>query len=179
MEKQRKIWKSYDGRDLDKKQVLVPQMTTLDYARSIGATMENLRTWTTAGVRYWVMFVPVSEDMEEVCKKAFYSELNDYLDEKLGPGRRGRHIVSLDAMLEEGCCPEGTVSSAESIALERILLDEIITELGKKNALYEKIIRLGCQGLSRRDIVEALSVKKSQAYELIRKCHEEVEKWLG
>ena len=94
-------WKSYDGCELEEGQVLVPQRITLEAARDMGVVMENLRTWTIAGVRYTVMFVPVSVDKEAGCWKEFYSELNEYLDEKLGPERRGRHVVSLDALMED------------------------------------------------------------------------------
>lgn len=174
---QGKGWKSFDGREVEEGQVLVPQRTLREYARSIGAVMENMRIWSTAGVKYLVMFVPVSMDMEDICWKVFYSELNEYLDECLGPGRRGRNIVSLDAMLEKGYQPVGAVSSAESVVMEGILLDEMITELEMKNALYGDVIRLGYRGMDRKGIVVALPVKKSQAYEVYRKCKEEAECW--
>lgn len=179
MAKQGNNWESFDGREIEEGQVLVPQRTTLEYAMSIGAVMENLRTWTTAGVRYTVMFVPVNEGMGDTCWKEFYSELNEYLDEFLGPSRRGRSIVSLDEMLEEGCFPTETVMSAESIAMERILLDELIAVVGKKNPLYGEVIRMGYQGMNRKEITDYLPVKKSQAYEVYRRCREEVEQWLG
>lgn len=178
MAKQGNNWKSFDGRKVEDGQVLVPQRTTLEYARSIGAVMENLRTWITAGVRYTVMFVPVAQDMEEICWKEYYSELNEYLDECLGPGRRGRRIVSLDAMLEEDFLPIEAVTSAESIVMEGILLDELIIDLSEKNALFGDVIRLGYKGLSRKAIAEALPVKKSQAYDVIKKCRNEAERWL-
>ena len=178
MADQEKKWKSYDGCNLEEGQVLVPQLVTFEYARSIGAEMGNLRTWTTAGVRYLVMFVPVSWAMKDVCMKAFYADLNELLDERLGPGRRGRKVVSLDVLLEENGVPADPVPSAESLVMEGILLDEMIADLGKKNALFGDVIRLGYRGFSRKDIVEALPVRKSQAYELVRKCRDEAEGWL-
>ena len=59
-----------------------------------------------------------------------------------------------------------------------ILLDEMAAELGEENPLYSEIIRLGYQGLTRKEIAESLPVKKSQAYEMIRKCREEAERFL-
>lgn len=178
MATQGKDWRSFDGRELEDGQVLVPQRITLEAARDMGVVMENLRTWTIAGVRYTVMFVPVRVDKEAGCWKEFYSELNEYLDEKLGPERCGRHVVSLDALLEEGYLPAGAAASAETIALEGVLLGEMIAELGKKNALLGEVIRLGYQGMDRKGIADKLPVKKSQAYDVIRKCREEVEWWL-
>lgn len=178
MAKQENQWKCYDGREVEEGQVLVPQRTTKEYARSIGAVMENLRTWTTAGVRYLVLFVPVSKDMKDICLKAFYSELNEFLDERLGPARRGRCIVSLDALLEKEYEPTETAPSAESVVMEGVLLDEMITDLEKKNELYRDVIRLGYQGMDRKEIADALPVKKSRAYDVIRKCRVEAEEWL-
>lgn len=175
---QGKDWKSYDGRELVDGYVLVPQVVSPEYARSIGAVMGNLRTWTLAGVRYTVMFVHVPEEKKRICMKSFYSQVNDLLDEKLGPGRRGRCVVSLDALLEEDYLPADASPSAESIVMEGILLDEMIADLGRKNPLFGDIIRLGYRGFGRKDIVDALPVGKSQAYDMIRKCREEAERWV-
>ncbi len=178
MVKQGKDWKSFDGREVEAGQVLVPQMVTKEYARSIGAVMENLRTWVTAGVRYLVMFVQVPVDQVDIAWKVFWSNVNEYVDEKLGPGRRGRRVVSLDAMLDEGYLPEGAAPAAESIVMEGILLDELIAGVEKMHPLFKDVIRLGYQGLERKEIADALPVKKSQAYEVIKRCREEAEKWL-
>ncbi len=172
-----KDWKSFDGREVEAGQVLVPELVTKDYARSIGAVMANLRTWTTAGVRYTVMFVAVSLNMEAVSRQAFYADVNEYMDEVLGPERRGRQLVSLDALLEEGFLPAGAVPSAESAAMEGILPEELYADIRKVNPLFGEIIRLGYQGLDRKEIVDALPVRKSQGYEVYRRCRETVERW--
>ena len=172
-------WKSFDGHELSAGEVLVPQLVTKEYARSIGAVMENLRTWTMAGVRFTVMFVPVPADMAEACRKTFNAEVNELLDEKLGSSRHGRCQISLDALMEEGYLPAGTGPSAEAIVMEGILLDELIAHVGKLNPLFGDVVRLGYQGLGRKEIVEGLPVKKSQGYEVYKKCREEAERWLN
>lgn len=156
----------------------MPQLVTMEYARSIGAVMENLRTWTMAGVRYVVMYAPVLKDQEEISKQNFNAQLNEFLDEKLGPGRRGRRIVSLDPMLAEGYMPAGAAPSAEAILMEGELLQELFSDLAELNPLYAEVVRLGYEGLDRKEIVDLLPVKKSQAYEVYRRCREEAEKWL-
>ena len=178
MTKQDKNRKSYDGREVKEGQMLVPQRVDPDYARSIGAVMENLRTWSTAGVRYTVMFVPVDLEMEGICWKNFYAELNEYLDEKLGQARHGRNVVSLDALVEENKLQAVQVSSAEAIALEGLVLDDLFRHVGEISPLFEEVTRLGYQGLDRKEIVDALPVGKSQGYELYKRCREEVERWL-
>ena len=178
MAKQGNDWKSYDGRELKDGEVLVPQLVTPEYARSLGAEMANLRTWTTAGVHYTVMFVAVPAEQEKICRAAFTQELNEYLDEKLGPARRGRRETSLDALAEGGYDSADGGPSTESIALEGILLDELLCEAEKANPLFRDVIRLGYSGLDRKEIIGALPLKKSQAYDVIRKCREEAEKFL-
>ena len=125
MAKQGNDWKAYDGRELKGGEVLVPQMVTQEYARSIGADMSALRTWTTAGIRYTVMFVPVPEEQEEICRKIFCQELNEYLDEKIGPARRGRCCTSLDELAEKGYDPADRRASTEAIVMEEILLNAL------------------------------------------------------
>ena len=131
MTEQGNTWKSYDGREVGSGEVLVPQLVSRDYARSIGAVMDNLRTWSMAGVRFLVMFVPVPLDMVDVCWKTFNADVNELLDARLGPGRGRRPVESLDALMEENRLPEVAVSSAEAIAMEGILLDEMIAEQDK------------------------------------------------
>jgi len=178
MAKTGKDWKSYDGYEVCEGEILVPQLVDPDYAWSIGAVMENLRTWTVAGVRFIVMFVPVPVDMAGECWKAFYSAVNELLDDRLGPARRGRQTVSLDALLEKDYLPADAVPSSESIVMEGILLDEMISALGMKNPLYADVIRLGYRGLDRKEVVDRLPVRKSRRYDLYRRCMEEAEGWL-
>ena len=74
---------------------------------------------------------------------------------------------------------EGVAPTAESIDMEGILLDELIAGVEKMHPLFKDVIRLGYQGLERKEIADALPVKKSQAYEVIKRCREEAERWLG
>ncbi len=208
-------WKSYNNEPVGEGQVLVPQLVSLEYARSIGTDMRNVRTWTKGGVSYPVIFVPVPEEMEAFGWQVFQADENDYLDEQLGPNRYARCLVPRE---DGGCrvcpkecggvrnlctaCPhrgeyaredrslfsldilEGddlftqTESSAESVAMEEILLAEMISELARKNPLFEQVIRLGYQGMNRKEVAQELPLAKSRAYELYRQCREEAERFL-
>lgn len=212
MAKQDNQWKSYDGREIEPGQVLVRQLVTREYAREIGADPKSLRTWSTAGVSYLVMKVPVSADMEEICEKAFNAQVNDRLDEQMGPMRRARcmvpqpdgrkvvctkatcgttcsacphrgeyekedrSMVSLDALEEEEYLPAEAAPSAEDEAILKIRLEELMIQLEEVNPLYPKVIRMLRQGMQTKEIVEALPMKKSRAYELIRKSQAEAER---
>ena len=144
----------------------------------MGVVMANLRPWFQVGVRFTVMFAQVPEEQKEICWKNFYASVNEYLDEKLGPGRRGRQVVSLDAMMEEDYLPAEAMPSAASVAMAGLLYDELVAVLGKMCLLYVDILRMCREGLSRKEIVDRLPVKKSQGYDLYRKCREEAERWL-
>lgn len=93
MTKQDNNWQSYDGQPLKADEVLIPQLVTEDYARDLGAVMGNLRTWEKSGVYYTVMFVPVKTSQKKQAMKIFNADVNDLLDEKLGPNRFSRCMV--------------------------------------------------------------------------------------
>lgn len=86
-------WKAYNDAKLKADEVLVPQLVSKDYARDLGANMANLRTWEKAGVKYTVMFTPVNKHQEKIAWFIFNAEVNELLDEKLGPNRQSRCLV--------------------------------------------------------------------------------------
>ncbi len=88
-----KSWKSYNNEPLRDGEILVPQLVSHEYAIARGADPANLRTWTKSGVRFLVMFVPVPVAQEKICRQEFNSEVNELLDERLGPNRRSRCLI--------------------------------------------------------------------------------------
>ena len=178
MAKQGNDWKAYDGRALKEGEVLVPQLVTMEYARSLGAEMDNLRIWSKGGVHYFVMFVAVPKAQEELGWAVFNQEVNEHLNEKLGPVRTGREEYSLDALAEWGVEARDSRYSPESILTEGLLLEALISEAERVNPLFRDVIRLGWSGLKRSEIIGALPVKKTQAYDLVRRCREAAKEFL-
>ena len=88
-----KSWKSYNNEPLRDGEILVPQLVSREYAIARGADPANLRTWVKCGVRFLVMFVPVPVAQEKICWQVFNSEVNELLDERLGPNRRSRCLI--------------------------------------------------------------------------------------
>jgi len=72
----------------------------------------------------------------------------------------------------------GCVPSAESFAIEGELLRDLIDTFSKKCPVYADIIKLGYEGLSKKEIVERLPVHKSRGYELYNECRKVVEDYL-
>lgn len=200
----------YNGEPLQEGYVLVPQMINSEYAELIDAI--GVRTWYRCGVPYQVMFVPVPIDQAGLALKTLNNNVNDHLDEKLGPNRysrcmirhpdgsikpcpkevngkynpcglcpnRGkldkenRSTVSLETLDEDEFHPMDAASSAEECALLGFILDDLLKDLPQ----FAEIIRLGYQGLSRKEIIAQLPVKKSQAYQLFNECKKQVEEYL-
>ena len=81
----------FNGESLRDGEVLVPQFISRDYADLIDAT--DVRTWYMCGVPYLVMFVAVPAEQAEIALKAFNADVNDYMDERLGPNRRSRCLI--------------------------------------------------------------------------------------
>ena len=86
-------WKSYNDVTLQAGEVLVPQLVSKEYAAELGANMANLRTWEKSGISYLVMFIPMPKNQEKQAWSIFNSEVNELLDEKLGPNRFSRCMV--------------------------------------------------------------------------------------
>ena len=209
--------KPYNDKPLRDGEVLVPQMVTDRwYAISIGGNPRNFRTWTLAGVRYTVMFVPVKTDEVAISMKAFTEALNELLDERLGPNRHSRclipqpdgsvkvcprvngnnhapcsmcphrgeyeredrSIVSLDELAEEDFTPADCVPSAESVAMDGLLLKDLIKEVRRKKPILADIVSMGYDGLTKKEIVQRLGMKSSQAYELYAQAEKLVRAFL-
>ena len=86
--------KPYNDEPLLEGEVLVPMLVDdRQYAIAIGAKPKNFRTWTTAGISYTVMFVPVPTEHAVSSTKAFYAAVNELLDLKLGSNRYSRCLV--------------------------------------------------------------------------------------
>lgn len=202
--------KPYNNVPLREGEVLVPQLVDdRAYAIAIGADPVNLRTYTTAGVSYLVMFVAVPKEHEAESMKAYYAAVNELLDEKLGPNRasrclipqadgtkkvcpklkdgnhepcdtcphRGeyeredRSMVSLQDLDDENYAPMESAPSAEDEALLGIMLDDLLEYLGGMNPMLADVVRMGYDGMTKKDIVRNLPVKSSQAYDLFNKAH--------
>jgi len=209
--------KPFNDKPLREGEALVPQMVTDRwYAISIGGNPRNFRTWTLAGVRYTVMFVPVKTDEVAVSMKAFTEALNELLDEKLGPNRHSRclipqpdgsvkvcpkvnsnnhapcsmcphrgeyeredrSVVSLDELAEEDFAPADCVPSAESLAMDSLQLEDLLQQLKSINPVMADIVSMGYKGLEKKEIVQRLGVKSSQAYALYAKAEKFVREYL-
>ena len=81
----------FNGEPLQEGEVLVPQFINKEYADIIEA--QGVRTWYKSGIPCMVMFVPVPINQAQVALQAFNADVNDYLDERLGPNRYSRCLI--------------------------------------------------------------------------------------
>ena len=81
----------YNGEPLQDGEVLVPSFIDREYAKLINAI--GVRTWYCAGIPYYVMFVPVPAEQVDIALKTLIAEVNDYIDDLLGPNRYSRCMI--------------------------------------------------------------------------------------
>lgn len=74
--------------------------------------------------------------------------------------------------------PMENAPSAESCAMLGLLLNDLINAFANSHPQYAEIIRLGYDGLSRKEIIQRLPMKKSQAYQTFNNCRKTVEEFL-
>ena len=91
--------------------------------------------------------------------------------------KEDRSLVSLETLTEENFHPMKTEPSAENEALVNTILDDLL-KLASKFLYHEDIIRMGIDGLDRKQIIERLPVKKSQRYQIYNDCKRVVEEYL-
>ena len=150
------------------------------------------------------MFVLVPEEQAEIAWQTFWAEVNDLLNEKIGPNRYARCRIpredgstgicpkdgrkctgcpykgqyeredrtplSIEQMMEDEYHLLPATPSAEDEAMEMLLLDELLATLVHRKPLYGEIVRMGLQGLKKKEIIVRLPIRKSQAYRLISEC---------
>ena len=94
----------FNGEPLQENEVLVPQFISREYAELIDA--QGVRTWYRAGIPYLVMFVPVKTDQETEARRAFNADVNDYVDDLLGPNRYSRCMIDMPNGKQKPCPKE-------------------------------------------------------------------------
>ena len=155
-------WKPYNDVPLKDGEVLVPMRVTLQAARDYGANLKNLRTWVTGGARYQVMFIPVKKEQEKEQMCLFNNDINQFKQEVFGTGR----TVSFDGLLDQGESAGFAQSAEDAFLLDS--LDDLLKYVSDKDPTIGTVLRLGWQGYNRKQIVEALPVKKSRAYDVLK-----------
>lgn len=84
--------------------------------------------------------------------------------------REDRSTISIETMNEENFHPMEAEPSAESIAMEKFLFNDLKEYLTNINPVLGDLVSLGFQGFDRKEVIQQLPVKSSQAYELYRKA---------
>ena len=59
-----------------------------------------------------------------------------------------------------------------------ILLEDLLDEMAVKYPHFAEIVRLGYQGMPKKEILQQLPVRKSQAYRIYNDCRKYVEEYL-
>ena len=86
--------------------------------------------------------------------------------------REDRSIVSLDELSEDGFHPTTAVPSAESVSMEKFLLNDLLEYLSNIDPVLAEITSLGFNGFCKSEIIQQLPLKHTQAYSLCKKAEE-------
>lgn len=92
--------------------------------------------------------------------------------------KEDRGIASLDKMLEEDDWQAPAPDNVEDEALLGMTLADLLEYLTEKYPRYHKIVTLGLQGFTTKEIVDKLGVNKSRAYQEINNAKKTVKDFL-
>ncbi|MBR5109052.1 MAG: hypothetical protein IK099_02560 [Clostridia bacterium] len=84
--------------------------------------------------------------------------------------KEDRSTVSYEELDDENYAPMECAPSAETTAMEGFLLKDLLEYLGSINPVLADIVSMGYGGLEKKDIVQRLGVKSSQAYDLYKRA---------
>ena len=84
--------------------------------------------------------------------------------------KEDRSTVSYEELDDENYAPIGCAPSAETLAMEGLLLEDLLDYLRSIHPVFAEIVSMGYAGLEKKDIIRHLGVKSSQAYDLYRKA---------
>lgn len=172
---------SYNGIPCNEDEVLVPVVLDENMKEQLmldGFKDSNAETWKV-GINNKlvpVAYVPWSKNLLDDAIKDFNQQVNKYINRF----KTDENILSLDKMQEDsqkegktGYDPTGTRELDESLIYE-IKLTRLIDKVLKLDSKKALCIRLLAEGYSKGEILQILdlNVKKTQGYELIKKCQE-------
>ena len=146
------------------------------YLKEIGLDWNNVETWYFPGSKEKVpvAFIQVKADEKERAMRYFNGQVSRYLKRHLQRDVFG--CLSIDDMLDateddgrSGFDPTGTTEN-EDTAFTEMVIDMLLTDLGKMDPRYEQIFRLLLDGYKKGEILEKvdLGVAKTQGYHFIK-----------
>ncbi|MCD7751026.1 MAG: hypothetical protein LUI10_04705 [Lachnospiraceae bacterium] len=217
MAKKVKEVRAYTGIPFKAEEYPAPMIVDDEFISLNNVSSADVRVWNMAGICFKVVFYPVKENKLKIAMQEYYHQLNELLDEKLGPNRSSRCLIPQEDGTYQVCpkkrgdnrcackdCPDRgkleredkaptsyeslvdefgqevapTVPSAEDVALEGMLLQDLLQELHKINPVAEQIVTLLYSGEKKAEIFKKLGIKKSRGYEAIGQAEDLVKKIL-
>lgn len=119
----------------------------------------HLETWHLDGVKILVGFVAVPDAQAETSIRAFWEDVNDYIE-------TAHKKCSIDTLIDNDKTDDtksyalAATTENEEIALFMITVNMLIDELASQNENYGKIIRLLAEGYEKDEILDILKLDK-------------------
>lgn len=174
---------SFNGTPYEENEVLLPVVLSEDMVETLngsGFNKKYAKTWKFKGAKKKVpvAFVPWAKELEEEGIKLFYEQVSDYLKRY----SYDKNVVSLDEILDNikdddkfAIDPTGTRKYDETERYKYVLA-LLLKRLEEIDPTYAEYVFWKEQGYNKKEVLEILNlgVKKSQAYDIIKKIETKV-----
>lgn len=126
---------------------------------------DNLETWHIGPNKVLIAFAPVAIESKAAAIKNFYRDVREYF-----ASFHTDNALSLDRFLEEAESEESKgfeLASSENLeenVMLRIIIRDLIKQVHNINPKYGRILDLICKDFTKGEILEELSLGKSQGY---------------
>lgn len=181
---------AFNGVPCGENEVLLPVVLSEDMVETLngsGFNKKYAKTWKFKGAKKKVpvAFVPWPKELEEEGIKLFYEQVSDYLKQY----NYDKNVVSLDE-LEESEKEDDSLKKKrkrfkkdplatrkfDEIERYKQILEYLLQRLEEMDPIYAEYIFWKEQGYNKKEVLEILNlgVKKSQAYDIIKKIETKV-----
>lgn len=156
---------SYNNLPLHKGECLVPIRVDWEMVKHFNMCRDNLETWHIGPNKILVAFAPVAIESKAAAIKNFYRDVREYF-----ASFHTDDTLSLDQFLEKAESEDSKgfeLASSENLeenVILRIIIRDLIKQVHNINPKYGRILDLICKDFTKGEILEELSLGKSQGY---------------
>lgn len=157
--------RSYNNLPLFDGECLVPILVDWEMVKHFNMCRDNLETWHIGPNKVLVAFAPVAIESKATAIKTFYRDAREYF-----ASFHTDDTLSLDQFLEEAESEDSKgfeLASSENLegnVILRIIIRDLIKQVHNINPKYGRILELICKDFTKGEILEELSLGKSQGY---------------
>ena len=149
--------RSYNNLPLQPGECLVPIRVDWEMVKHFNMCQDNLETWHIGPNKVLVAFAPVKIEDKPVALKQFNADVRE-------------HFASLDQFMDEATSEDGkgfepaSPENLEETVMLRMIIQDLLKKIHESNPKYGRILDLICKDYTKGQILDELSLGKSQGY---------------